>query len=701
MNKITIEQAKQAANECIEIKRLLEGGWTKSGFYTYQKANGDFSHAKIRLNQPAGSNEKKWIRPISFNGKEWVIKEPDFEDGKPLYLLPSIVNNLDATVYVVEGEKCVDALAKLGLIATTSGAADSANKANWSYLAGRAIIIWRDFDLAGLHYAQEVTRRLLAIECSVTWVDVEKLNLPAKGDCVDWLEANPTATKANIEALPLIEPKIEPGECSDDNIWDDPILFDEIDTPEIPSSLLPSELGVFAAALSLTSETPESLSVMVILGVVASIVSRLYVVSPKDGWQESTNIYSIIGLPPANNKTLVLKTCTAPLSTWEKEQKIILEPQIKKQRSELKSREKIIEALRAKAAKEEKYLDQESLILEIAEKEALLVEPQPLPCLFVNDITPEELTTKVHEQKNYLGIFSDEGGIIEVLSGLYTGGSANIDILLKGIDGGDVKVRRKDKNFDLNPLLSIVLTVQPPVIQKMGAKKAYSGNGYFERFLYLLPKSKLGYRTHNTPPISKELVKNYNKLIENLLESTLEKCKQLKQKIVLTLANEASADWKKFQQSIERELRPNGTLYVLRGWAGKICGFALRIAGILHVIKKSDHINIISKETMDSALEIAALLIQHAIAAYDLMGADQSLEDAREVFNWIMSKSYSSFSQTEITRAMRHRKMGKKERLAPALAELIERNILKEQVDYSTQKPTTNFLIHPKLRNEV
>ncbi|MBT7087552.1 DUF3987 domain-containing protein, partial [bacterium] len=61
-----------------------------------------------------------------------------------------------------------------------------------------------------------------------------------------------------------------------------------------------------------------------------------------------------------------------------------------------------------------------------------------LPCLFITDATPEELAAKVYEQNNYLGIFSDEGGITEVLSGLYTGGSANIDILLKGIDGGDV-----------------------------------------------------------------------------------------------------------------------------------------------------------------------------------------------------------------------------------------------------------------------
>src|SRR3972149_10974777 len=139
--------------------------------------------------------------------------------------------------------------------------------------------------------------------------------------------------KRDNNELPLIKPEIKLG-ISNEILWEKPILFDEIETPEIPASLLPASLSKFAAALALTSETPESLSVMTILGVIASIISRSYIVSPKEGWQESTNIYCIIGLPPANNKTLVLRSCVKPLSDWEKEQRGIMEPHIIKQRSE-------------------------------------------------------------------------------------------------------------------------------------------------------------------------------------------------------------------------------------------------------------------------------------------------------------------------------------------------------------------------------
>ncbi len=157
------------------------------------------------------------------------------------------------------------------------------------------------------------------------------------------------------------------------------------------------------------------------------------------------------------------------------------------------------------------------------------------------------------------------------------------------------------------------------------------------------------------------------------------------------------ADWKDFQLENERQLRPNGAFYSLQGWAGKICGFALRIAAILHAAKADDGNTVISSESMANALEIAALLTQHAIAAYSLIGADQSLQDAKELFGWIATQNRMSFTQAEITYAMRNRKLGKKERLTYALGILTDRNILQARIDHSTRKPTTHFLVNPNL----
>jgi hypothetical protein len=272
---------------------------------------------------------------------------------------------------------------------------------------------------------------------------------------------------------------------SNPEAWEDPVPFEETTTPDIPASLLPNIFGEFAKALAQTTETDESLSVMIVLGVISTVVAKRFTVSPKEGWYEPVNIYTLIALPPANNKTVVLNTCTKSFIEWEKEQALLYGADIKRQYSERKTQEKIIDALRSKAAKTEDVNEQQKMILEIADKEAALLNVPVLPQLFTNDITPESLATLVHEQQGRLAIFSDEGGILETLAGLYSQGNANIDILLKGIDGGDVRIRRKDRSVTINPYLTVVLAVQPAILQNLANRRAYMGNGTLERFLYV------------------------------------------------------------------------------------------------------------------------------------------------------------------------------------------------------------------------
>ena len=86
-----------------------------------------------------------------------------------------------------------------------------------------------------------------------------------------------------------------------------------------------------------------------------------------------------------------------------------------------------------------------------------LCEPPALPALFATDATPESLAISAHEQGGRFAIFSDEGGLLETLGGPYNHGHANIDILLKGIDGGAVRIRRKNHDINLYPYLIIIL----------------------------------------------------------------------------------------------------------------------------------------------------------------------------------------------------------------------------------------------------
>ena len=288
---------------------------------------------------------------------------------------------------------------------------------------------------------------------------------------------------------------------------------------------------------------------------------------------------------------------------------------------------------------------------------------------------------------------------METLAGLYSNGAANIDILLKGIDGGEVRIHRKDRSMILNPYLTVLLAVQPAIIQNMSEKRAYAGSGVLERFLYVLPRSHLGYRTHNKPPVSESIENAYHAKIISLLHQFAENNNP---PTVLALSVSAHEVWRDFQDYIEIQLRPDGKLAICPGWGGKICGFALRIAGLLHVAEFESNSLVIDESTMKNALSIADLLTQHAVAAFNLMGMDLAIEDAKAVLQWIRTNASIAFRQTELVLAMRNRKLGKPERLVKALRVLYQRNIVSSGIKImTTRKPTTIYHVNPRLFSKI
>jgi putative DNA primase/helicase len=194
---------KQAAKLIVANK--VKEGYKADAIHQYTDLEGNILYVRLRM---VNANGDKWIRPLSRDdaGNWTQLKQPQFPDGKPLYNLHLLTKEPDKTVFIVEGEKCADALTKLGLLATTSGAAQSAKDANWQILAGREVTLWPDKDDAGLQYAKDVSAKLTSLNATIKQIDISLLNLPIKGDCYDWLLQfkqvhGRDAKKADIEAL--------------------------------------------------------------------------------------------------------------------------------------------------------------------------------------------------------------------------------------------------------------------------------------------------------------------------------------------------------------------------------------------------------------------------------------------------------------------------------------------------------------------
>lgn len=95
------------------------------------------------------------------------------------------------SVVVVEGEKCVRALVKFEIAATTSpGGANAGDKADWRPLAGKNLILWPDNDANGKNYMQTVRGILETLKPapSILLIDPEPLKLGDGGDVADFIK---------------------------------------------------------------------------------------------------------------------------------------------------------------------------------------------------------------------------------------------------------------------------------------------------------------------------------------------------------------------------------------------------------------------------------------------------------------------------------------------------------------------------------
>lgn len=137
--------------------------------WIYTDGDGREVMAVARLDEPTGKRFIQYRR----DGLRWVRGAP--EPPRPCYALREVLAAPpERTIWVVEGEKCADAVRAAGGVATTSPAgASSAGKADWSWAKGRRVCIIPDNDPPGWHYARKVAE--LCIQAGAEKVSIADL----------------------------------------------------------------------------------------------------------------------------------------------------------------------------------------------------------------------------------------------------------------------------------------------------------------------------------------------------------------------------------------------------------------------------------------------------------------------------------------------------------------------------------------------
>jgi hypothetical protein len=148
--------------------------------------------------EPRAPGERKRVRPVMPDEK----REGKPEGLAPLLNLPDILCEQSATVVIVEGEKCADAISALkmiGVVATTHiGGTAGVAHTDWSPLKDRHVIRWPDKDAAGEKWMQTTAEELRKAGVASVRDVVPDPKWPDKHDAAD-LE-----TKARLAVLDAV-----------------------------------------------------------------------------------------------------------------------------------------------------------------------------------------------------------------------------------------------------------------------------------------------------------------------------------------------------------------------------------------------------------------------------------------------------------------------------------------------------------------
>jgi hypothetical protein len=404
-----------------------------------------------------------------------------------------------------------------------------------------------------------------------------------------------------------------------------------------------------AQAVAESTETPFGLAALMAIAVASSCVAAKADVSPETGYTEPLNVFVCPAMESGNRKTAVFNRLIAPLAEWERLEVERIEPERKQRLSDLRTMEGRIERLRKKAAS---AADPQALIQEIHQLENELPVVPVAPRLFCDDITPERVASLMQEQGGRLAVFSDEGGVFDILAGRYSKGVPNLDLWLKGHSVSLVRVDRQDRSrppiiID-RPHLTVGISPQPDVLESLRDKPGFRGRGLLARFLYALPQSRLGYRTLAPKSIPWEVENRYRQGIRQLIEYHPDPLLRLR------FSPSAYREWKDFQRALEPQFRDGGMLQSLKDWGGKLAGAAARLSGIYHMVLmcgRNDPEAEIAGTTVTQAIELATCLISHAQAVFALMDRDPAINDAEKLVGWIVRQGRPFFTVRECFRS--------------------------------------------------
>lgn len=597
--------------------------------YPYVDEQGEVLYVVRRL-EPGYDGERKTFRQFRPDGKPGVSGI-----RRVLYHLPEVIRQAQAggVVIVVEGEKDVETLAAMDVVATCNvgGAGKWSDDYTAALRGAEEVVVIADRDEPGRKHAAAV-----ADSAKRSGIPVRVLE-PARGkDMTDHIAAGlgfddlvpatrtaPTKNDSSNSSEDLWGPEEAPAGISGTEnegggpCWDPPLPVPKTTLPPFPTDLLGHSLAAWVHAQGASLNVSDDLLALSALGTISAALGGRVQVKVKDGWDDENVCLYCLGLADSSaRKTPALDAASAPMRGRIGQLREELSADVEQAEQEIRITEKELAAVendvsRGKASKEDARAVLDTL-------RGLKAQPG-LPKAFVGDVTLEALGKVMGENSGRMALHESEAGFFKACAGLYGNGRADITLVLKAYSGTGHEIDRVGRGHSWMPRTALTLTliIQPGVVEYMEKDNPeFKSSGFLNRFLYALP-APMPPGSFDTPDVPLDVALDYCQRIVRLVDD-IWTCENVR---TLTLTTQARKVFAEFYNQTERDKVDGGALHDIAEWAGKLCGQIIRLAACLTLYDNSAASEI-NEDAITRSVALAPYLVAHARAAFALMSRD-------------------------------------------------------------------------------
>ncbi|WP_405525239.1 DUF3987 domain-containing protein [Streptomyces canus] len=433
---------------------------------------------------------------------------------------------------------------------------------------------------------------------------------------------------------------------------------------------------------------------------VASL-GRYVVRDTRSGWTQPPIIRTLTLLRAGERKSDAVRLMAGPLEAVERERWRAHEDALKDAEISREKLELALEDVRSKLKR-----DSSNKVL-LAELDGLKLQlaglPDPSanpPQLTISDSTPEALVQALHDNRECLGMLLAEDTLFAQIAGMYSG-TPNLGIYLSSYDEEKYIVNRVGKGVRVlwNPALAIGMLVQPHVVEGAAKIPNARSSGLLGRWIFSVPKSLMGERLIQTPPLDHDAAAAWADVVHRLLAMPV----RPEDVPVVHLDDDAHRLLTEFRAWLEPTQKDVVGRYAhMTDWTGKVAGTVLRLSGIYHFATGRQVEDQINAECMTWAVNLGRWACGQAEYVHRFWRTTESNPAVEWIIKWLRTRDSDTFTRRDLTRSgCSRQEWYSPEALDDALAELHRTRWIASVADTDAagrQKSSALFTVHPAVK---